>query len=140
MTEGTTPGLAAVIRERSSEILARWIVQFERSLLRFRRATKAATHTAQVANLVEALSVAVSSGSHEVKPGANVTRELDGGIVEVRLTLEATTSYLERVDRRDHEAVSASLRPFFAPRSLAVIGASSRRGSIGAPGAAAAGP
>jgi hypothetical protein len=77
VSEGSKPGLAAVIRERSSEILASWIVQFERSLLRFRRATKAATHTAQVANLVEALSVAVSNGSHELKPGANVTRELE---------------------------------------------------------------
>lgn len=77
MTEGTTPGLAAVIRERSSEILASWIVQFERSLLRFRRETKAARHTAQVANLVEALSVAVSGGFHEVKPGAHATRELE---------------------------------------------------------------
>jgi len=69
--------LAAVLRERSSEILASWIVQFERSLLRFRRATKAATHTAQVANLVEALSVAVSGGSHELVPGGNATRELE---------------------------------------------------------------
>ena len=77
VTEGTKPALAAVIRERSSEILASWLVQFERSLLRFRRATKAATHTAQVANLVETLSVAVSNGSHELKPGANVTRELE---------------------------------------------------------------
>lgn len=71
------PGLAAVMRERSSEILASWLVRFERSPLRFRRATKAATHTAQVANLVEALSVAVSNGAHEIKPGANVTRELE---------------------------------------------------------------
>jgi len=77
VTEETSPGLAEVIRERSSEILASWIVQFERSLLRFRRETKAARHTAQVANLVEALSVAVSSGFHEVKPGANATRELE---------------------------------------------------------------
>ena len=77
MSEATTPGLAAVLRERSSEILASWIVQFERSLLRFRRATKAATHTAQVANLVEALSVAVSGGSHELVPGGNATRELE---------------------------------------------------------------
>lgn len=77
VTEGTRAGLAAVIRERSSEILASWLVQFERSLLRFRRATKAATHAAQVANLVEALSVAVSNGCHELKPGANVTRELE---------------------------------------------------------------
>lgn len=77
MTEGSTAGLAAVIRDRSDEILASWIVRFERSLLRFRRATKAATHTAQVANLVEALSVAVSNGSGELKPGGNVTRELE---------------------------------------------------------------
>jgi hypothetical protein len=77
VTDGTKPGLAVVIRERSSEILASWIVQFERSLLRFRRETKAARHTAQVANLVEALSVAVSSGFHEVTPGAHATRELE---------------------------------------------------------------
>ena len=77
MTDADTSGLAAVLRERSSEILASWIVHFERSALRFRRTTKAATHTSQVANLVEALSVAVSSGSHELKPGGNVTRELE---------------------------------------------------------------
>jgi hypothetical protein len=77
VTEPDNSGLAAVIRERSSEILAAWIVQYERSLLRFRRATKAATHTAQVANLVEALSVAVSGGSAELKPGGNATRELE---------------------------------------------------------------
>jgi hypothetical protein len=77
VTEATTTGLAAVIRERSSEILASWIVHFERSPLRFRRATKAATHTSQVANLVEALSLAVSSGSQALKPGGNVTRELE---------------------------------------------------------------
>ena len=77
MTEADTSGLAAVIRERSSEILAAWIVQFERSSLRFRRATKAATHTAQVANLVEALSVAVSGGTAELRPGGNAIRELE---------------------------------------------------------------
>lgn len=63
--------------------------------------------------------------------GFELTRELESGVAEVRLTLEPTTSYLERVDRRDHEAVMASLRPFFAPASVAVIGASARRGSIG---------
>jgi hypothetical protein len=66
--------LSDVIRERSSEILAGWIVRFERSPLRFRRATKAATHTAQVANLVEALGVAASS---EMRPGSVTTRELE---------------------------------------------------------------
>ncbi len=66
--------LANVIRERSSEILASWIVAFERSPIRFRRATKAAAHTAQVANLVEALGVAASA---ELRPGSDATRELE---------------------------------------------------------------
>ena len=34
-------------------------------------------------------------------------------------------------DLRDHVAVAASLRPFFKPASVAVIGASPRRGTIG---------
>lgn len=67
--------LADVIRERSSEILAGWIVRFERSPLRFRRAAKAASHTSQVANLVEALGVAASS--QELRPGSQATRELE---------------------------------------------------------------
>jgi hypothetical protein len=71
---GDSSKLAEVIRERSSEILAGWIARFERSTLRFRRATKAATHTAQVANLVEALGVAASS---ELRPGSGATRELE---------------------------------------------------------------
>jgi hypothetical protein len=70
------PGLAAVIRERSSEILASWIVRFERSPLRFRRANKAAMHSSQVANLVEALVVAAEAGN-ELKPGTDATRELE---------------------------------------------------------------
>jgi hypothetical protein len=77
VTQASTSGLATVIRERSSEILAAWIVQFERSPLRFRRATKAATHTAQVANFVEALSVAAGGGSLQLRPGGLETRELE---------------------------------------------------------------
>jgi hypothetical protein len=72
-TEGSQ--LVAVVRERSSEILAAWIVRFERSTLRFRRATKASTYTAQVSNLVEALIVAANTG--ELKPGSDATRELE---------------------------------------------------------------
>jgi hypothetical protein len=69
--------LAAVLRERSSEILAAWIVRFERSSLRFRRATKAATHTAQVASLVEALTEASHGGASALRPGSDATRELE---------------------------------------------------------------
>ena len=39
--------------------------------------------------------------------------------------------YRAAVDERDHVAVAASLAPFFAPRTVAVVGASTRRGSIG---------
>jgi acetyl coenzyme A synthetase (ADP forming)-like protein len=59
------------------------------------------------------------------------TRELESGVVEVRLDIEATASYLEQLDMRDHVAVVASLRAFFAPEAVAVVGASARRGSIG---------
>jgi hypothetical protein len=69
--------LAAVLRERSSEILAAWIVRFERSPLRFRRATKASTHTAQVASLLEALTEATTGGAAELRPGSDATRELE---------------------------------------------------------------
>ncbi len=78
MSDG--PELVAVIRERSSEILSSWIVRFERSTLRFRRATKAATHTAQVASLVEALTEALigtPDASAALRPGSDATRELE---------------------------------------------------------------
>ena len=71
------PQLAAMLRERSSEILAGWLARFERSPLRFRRATKAALHTAQVASLVEALTEAVHGDSASLKPGSDATRELE---------------------------------------------------------------
>jgi acetyl coenzyme A synthetase (ADP forming)-like protein len=63
--------------------------------------------------------------------GFSISRAIDQGAVEVRLSIEPTGAYLERVDERDHVAVAASLKPFFSPRTVAVVGASSRRGSIG---------
>jgi acetate---CoA ligase (ADP-forming) len=63
--------------------------------------------------------------------GLEVTRELDGGEFEVCFPIASTEQYRTRVDERDHLAVTASLRPFFEPKSVAVIGASRRRGSIG---------
>lgn len=69
--------LATELRARSSEILAAWIVRFERSPLRFRRATKAATHTAQVANLLETLTEAAHGGAAALQPGSDATRELE---------------------------------------------------------------
>jgi acetate---CoA ligase (ADP-forming) len=63
--------------------------------------------------------------------GFELTRELDGGSVEVRFPIAPTAHYQDRVAERNHIAVRASLRPFFEPACAAVIGASSRRGSIG---------
>ncbi|HEV7559799.1 MAG TPA: hypothetical protein VGO00_30185 [Kofleriaceae bacterium] len=87
--------LAAVLRERSSEILASWIVRFERSPLRFRRATKAATHTAQVASLVDSLTVAASAGAENLIPGSNLTRELDrsAAFLGAQFASEGATGY-----------------------------------------------
>jgi acetyl coenzyme A synthetase (ADP forming)-like protein len=63
--------------------------------------------------------------------GFECTRRLESGTVEVEFRIEPTEIYLERVDERDHLAAVASLRPFFAPSSVVVLGASRRRESIG---------
>ena len=63
--------------------------------------------------------------------GFAVSRRLESGTTEVRLEIAPTHTYWAAVDERDHVAVVASLAPFFVPRTVAVIGASSRRGSIG---------
>jgi acetate---CoA ligase (ADP-forming) len=63
--------------------------------------------------------------------GFELSRELEGGEVEIQFPIAPTERYEERVAERDHVAVTASLRPFFEPHSVAVVGASRRRGSIG---------
>jgi acetyl coenzyme A synthetase (ADP forming)-like protein len=90
-----------------------------------------------------AAAVAIETFVAEVLPGNRpmlkvfadagfaASRALEGGAIEVRLAIEPTADYRERVAMRDHVAVVASLRPFFEPRSVAVFGASPRRGTIG---------
>ena len=63
--------------------------------------------------------------------GFEVTRTLEGGETEVTVPIAPTEAFAERVAERDHVAVVASLRPFFEPATVAVVGASSRRGTIG---------
>jgi acetyl coenzyme A synthetase (ADP forming)-like protein len=65
------------------------------------------------------------------RAGFAVERELEGGEVEVAFPIAATASYIERVESRDHVGVVASLRPFFEPKTVAVLGASARHGTIG---------
>ena len=63
--------------------------------------------------------------------GFGVSRALDRGTFEVTFSIESTDAYRGHVEERDHLAVVASLRPFFAPATVVVIGASSRREAIG---------
>ena len=52
-------------------------------------------------------------------------------MVEVEFPIASTERFELQVEERDHTAVVASLRPFFEPASVAVVGASQRRGTIG---------
>ena len=63
--------------------------------------------------------------------GFEVRRRYVGGVVEVEFALTPSAKVLDRIAERDHSAVSASLESFFKPTSVAVIGASARRGTIG---------
>lgn len=60
------------------------------------------------------------------------TREApEGGDMEVELSLLSTAAGVERSELRERLATTTSLRPFFQPRSVAVVGASRDPASIG---------
>ena len=63
--------------------------------------------------------------------GFELSRVLAGGNVEVTFPIARTEPYEARLAERDHVAVTASLRGFFEPDAVAVVGASRRRGTIG---------
>src|SRR5579862_7829116 len=63
--------------------------------------------------------------------GFELLREVESGEVELRFPTASTGALASRVEERDHTAVVASLRPFFAAGTVAIIGASRKRGSIG---------
>jgi acetyl coenzyme A synthetase (ADP forming)-like protein len=146
-------GLVAVVADESDTEQVVAVAEYAR--LRERSAAEVAFTVADElqghgigARLLERLSVVAAAAGidtfvAEVLPenqamlrvfadaGFEVTRTLDGGEVEVRFPIAPTADFRARVDARDHVAVTASLRPFFEPASVAVIGASRRRGSIG---------
>ena len=69
--------------------------------------------------------------------GLAVTRRMDDGVVELSMpiprsvALSEPSAYLDAVAGREQRADVASLEPLFAPRSVAVVGAGHRAGSIG---------
>jgi acetyl coenzyme A synthetase (ADP forming)-like protein len=63
--------------------------------------------------------------------GFEVRETFEGGDMEVELSLVQTETSVGRSEARDRIATAASLRPFFRPASVAVIGASRDPASIG---------
>jgi len=66
-----------------------------------------------------------------LESGFAVTRGLDGGVFHVSLDLELSPTFTERAAQRSESAAAASMRPFFEPKVIAVVGANRTRGRIG---------
>jgi len=64
--------------------------------------------------------------------GFSVRSTMDQGVIEVALSLEETEALATRTAQRASVAARASLRPFFEPTSVAVVGAGRARGGVGA--------
>ncbi len=63
--------------------------------------------------------------------GFEVAERLEGGDIEVNLSVAPSETSVARMGMRDRVATVASLRPFFRPKSVAVVGASRDPSSIG---------
>ena len=63
--------------------------------------------------------------------GFRQVRHLAGGEVEVEVELRPEPAYVAAADARRHVAATASLEPILRPGSIAVVGASRERGTIG---------
>jgi acetyl coenzyme A synthetase (ADP forming)-like protein len=63
--------------------------------------------------------------------GFDVDREPEGGVLHLVLRLSQTPRFLERSAERAQEAAAATMRSFFEPCAVAVIGANREPGRIG---------
>lgn len=64
--------------------------------------------------------------------GLPVQRRVSAGVVHLELPTSPSPQALEAFDRREANTAAAGIRSFLEPRSVAVIGASRRPGTIGA--------
>jgi acetyl coenzyme A synthetase (ADP forming)-like protein len=64
--------------------------------------------------------------------GFTVTTEVERGVCHVALSLTITKTFEARAATRSRTAATASMKPFFEPRAIAVVGANRERGKIGA--------
>jgi acetyl coenzyme A synthetase (ADP forming)-like protein len=66
-----------------------------------------------------------------LQSGFALTQGLEQGVFHIALDLAPTAQFESAAGRRAQIAAAASLRPFFEPRCIAVIGANAERGRIG---------
>ncbi len=66
------------------------------------------------------------------RAGWPVQRRFESGVVDLDFSLEETTEFLDSVERREQRGDSRAMARLLLPRSIAVVGASDRPGSIGA--------
>jgi predicted CoA-binding protein/RimJ/RimL family protein N-acetyltransferase len=67
-----------------------------------------------------------------VDSGYELTRQIDRGVIHFVLSLDRTPDVVEKAARRSQVAATASMKAFFEPKSIAVVGANRERGKIGA--------
>ncbi|MFM7535597.1 MAG: GNAT family N-acetyltransferase [Acidimicrobiales bacterium] len=65
------------------------------------------------------------------RAGFEVRSRFEGGVVELSFDIIPTDAFREALERREQRADARSVARFLRPRSIAVIGASDRPGSIG---------
>ena len=63
--------------------------------------------------------------------GFVVTTEVEGAVRHVLLSLSATDAFADKAAARSRTAATASMKTFFTPRVVAVVGANRTRGKIG---------
>jgi acetate---CoA ligase (ADP-forming) len=65
------------------------------------------------------------------KSGFECRTKADQGVVEIDLDLTPSATSVTHAELRDRVSTAASLRPFFQPRSVAIVGASRKPANIG---------
>jgi acetyl coenzyme A synthetase (ADP forming)-like protein len=95
-------------------------------------------HLAEIAaaNGVRVFEAEVLAENHRMvevfrESGFPVEVRADAGLLHVTFPTSLTGEALERFEQRDRIAAVNALKTFFSPRSVAVIGASRQRGTIG---------
>lgn len=66
------------------------------------------------------------------RAGWPVQRRFESGVVDLDFSLDDTSEFIDSVERREQRADSRAMARLLLPRTIAVVGASERAGSIGA--------